>query len=65
MENDEKKYEDIIKLLTGLKKVNAPENFETDLLRRINSEKFSKKEIVQDIKEVVDIVKSGKEIVSG
>ena len=44
MENDEKKYEDIIKSLKGLKKVNAPENFEADLQRRLNSEKFSKEE---------------------
>jgi len=44
MENDEKKYEDIIKSLKGLQKVNAPENFESDLQRRINFEKFSKEE---------------------
>jgi len=44
MENDEKKYEDVIKSLKGLKEVKAPENFEADLQRRINSEKFSKKE---------------------
>jgi hypothetical protein len=44
MENQEKKYEDVIKALKGLKKVNAPENFEADLKRRINSEKFPEKE---------------------
>jgi len=44
MENDEKKYEDIIKSLKGLQQVKPPENFEADLQRRINSEKFSKKE---------------------
>ena len=44
MENDEKKYEDVIKALKGLKEINAPENFEADLNRRINSEKFSKEE---------------------
>ena len=44
MENDEKKYEDVIKALKGLQQVKAPENFEADLQRRINSEKFSKKE---------------------
>jgi len=44
MENDEKKYEDVIKALKGLKEINAPENFEADLKRRINSEKFSKEE---------------------
>ena len=45
MENEEKKYEDVIKALKGLKKVNAPENFEADLKRRINSEKFTEKEL--------------------
>ena len=44
MENDEKKYEDVIKALKGLKEVKAPENFEADLQRRINSKKFSKEE---------------------
>jgi len=44
MENDEKKYEDVIKALKGLKEVKAPANFEADLQRRINSEKFSRKE---------------------
>jgi hypothetical protein len=44
MENDEKKYEDVIKALKGLKEVKAFENFEADLQRKINSEKFSKEE---------------------
>ena len=44
MENEEKKYEEIIKALKNLKKVNAPENFEADLKRRINSEKSPEKE---------------------
>lgn len=44
MENDEKKYEDVIKALNGLQEVKAPANFEADLQRRINSEKFSKQE---------------------
>ncbi|MCW8809490.1 MAG: hypothetical protein OQJ93_03650 [Ignavibacteriaceae bacterium] len=44
MKNDEKKYEDVIKALKGLKEVKAPDNFEADLKRRINSEKFSKEE---------------------
>ena len=44
MENDEKKYQDVIKELKGLKEVNAPANFEVDLQRKINSEKFSKQE---------------------
>jgi len=42
MKNDEKKYEDVIKALKGMQQVNAPANFETDLQRRINHEKFSK-----------------------
>jgi hypothetical protein len=44
MENDEKKYEDVIKALKDLKEVKAPANFEADIKRRINSEKFSNKE---------------------
>jgi hypothetical protein len=44
MENDEKKYEDVIKALKGLREVKAPANFEADLQRRINLEKFSKEE---------------------
>lgn len=44
MENDEKKFEDVIKVLKGLQEVKAPANFEADLQRRINSEKFSKEE---------------------
>jgi len=44
MANDEKKYEDVIKALKGLQEVKAPVNFEADLQRRINSEKFSKEE---------------------
>jgi hypothetical protein len=44
MENDEKKYEEVIKTLKGLQEVKAPANFEADLQRRINSEKLSKEE---------------------
>lgn len=44
MENDDKKYEDVIKALKGLQEVKAPANFEADLQRRINSEKFLKEE---------------------
>lgn len=44
MENGEKKYEDVIKALEGLQEVKAPANFEADLKRRINQEKFSKEE---------------------
>ncbi len=44
MENDEKKYEDVIKALKGLQEVKAPANFEADLQRRIKQGKFSKEE---------------------
>ena len=44
MENDEKKYQKVINTLKNLKEVKAPENFEADLRRRINSERFSNKE---------------------
>ncbi len=44
MENDEKKYKDVIKALKSLQEVKAPANFEADLQRRINQEKFSKEE---------------------
>ncbi len=44
MENDEKKYEEVIKSLKGLQEVKAPVNFEADLQQRINSEKFSNEE---------------------
>lgn len=44
MENDEKKYEDVIKALKGLQEVKAPANFEADLQRRINQGKFPKEE---------------------
>ncbi|MGB5289434.1 MAG: hypothetical protein WBN42_13185 [Ignavibacteriaceae bacterium] len=44
MENDEKKYKDVINALRNLQEVKAPANFEADLQRRINSEKFSKEE---------------------
>ena len=44
MQNDEKKYEDVIKALKGMQKVKAPENFEANLQRKINSEKYTKEE---------------------
>ena len=56
MENDEKKYEDVIKALKGLQEVKAPANFEADLQRRINSENISKEEkksFWQNMKEVL------------
>ena len=42
--NDEKKYEKVIKDLKNLQQVKAPANFEADLKRRINSEKFKTEE---------------------
>jgi len=44
VENDEKKYEDVIKTLKGLQEVKAPVNFEANLQRKINSEKFQNEE---------------------
>ncbi len=38
--DDELQYEDLIKNLKGIKKIDAPEYFETDLMRKINSGKF-------------------------
>ena len=43
MMNDEKKYNDVIKTLKGLQQVKAPPNFEANLKRKLNEEKFSKK----------------------
>lgn len=39
--NDEKQYEAVIKILKGLPAVNASPDFEMNLKRRINSEKYS------------------------
>ncbi|GBD86895.1 hypothetical protein BMS3Abin03_00819 [bacterium BMS3Abin03] len=44
MENNEKKYEDVIKTLKGLQQVKASPNFEAGLKRRLNEEKYSKEE---------------------
>jgi len=44
MIDDEKKYDDLIKTLKGLQQVKAPPNFETDLKRRLNAEKYAKEE---------------------
>jgi len=44
MENNEKKYEDVIKTLKGLQQVKAAPNFEADLKRRLNEEKYGKEE---------------------
>jgi len=42
MIDDEKKYDDLIKTLKGLQQVKAPANFEADLKRRLNAEKYAK-----------------------
>jgi hypothetical protein len=42
--DDELKYKDVINSLKGLQKVNAPQNFETNLTRRINLLGSEKKE---------------------
>ena len=44
MINDEKKYDDLIKTLKGLQQVKASPNFEADLQRRLNADKYAKKE---------------------
>jgi hypothetical protein len=44
MNHDENKYNDLIKTLKSLQKVKAHPNFETDLKRRLNVEKYEKKE---------------------
>jgi len=42
-DNDEKKYSDLIKNLNQLQEVKAPADFEADLMRKINSEKYKEK----------------------
>lgn len=42
MTEDEKKYEDVISTLKGLQQVKAHPNFEADLKRRLNTEKYAK-----------------------
>jgi hypothetical protein len=44
MIDDEKKYDDLIKTLKDLQQVKASPNFEADLKRRLNEEKYAKKE---------------------
>lgn len=41
--NEEKDFRDVIQLLKKLPQVNAPSNFEADLKRRINREKYASK----------------------
>ncbi len=43
LNDDELKYKNVINALKGLQEVKAPNNFEADLMRRINSEKFEEK----------------------
>jgi hypothetical protein len=43
MMNDEKKYDDVIKTLKSLQQVKAPQNFEADLKRKLNEEKYGAK----------------------
>ncbi len=44
MIDDEKKYDNLIKTLKGLQQVKARPNFEADLKRRLNAEKYGKEE---------------------
>ena len=44
MIDDEKKYDDLIKTLKSLQQVKASPNFEADLKRRLNTEKYAKEE---------------------
>jgi hypothetical protein len=44
MIDDENKYDDLIKTLKGLQQVKAAPNFEADLKRRLNAEKYVKEE---------------------
>ncbi|MGB5850582.1 MAG: hypothetical protein WBH40_18985 [Ignavibacteriaceae bacterium] len=44
MIDDEKKHIEVIKTLNGLQQVKAPPNFEADLKRRLNAEKYAKEE---------------------
>lgn len=46
MENNEKKYEEVIRTLKGLQQVKAAPNFEADLKRRLNEKKYGKDEIL-------------------
>ncbi len=42
LNDDELKYKNVINTLKGLPKVNAPGNFEADLMRRINSDRLGR-----------------------
>ncbi len=43
VKDDDKKYNDVIKTLNQLQEVKAPADFEADLMRKINSEKYKEK----------------------
>ena len=43
VKDDDKKYSDLIKNLNQLQEVKAPNNFEAELMRKINSEKYKEK----------------------
>ena len=43
VKDDDKKYSDVIKTLKQLQKVKAPADFEAELMRKINSEKYKEK----------------------
>ena len=43
VKDDDKKYNDVIKTLNQLHEVKAPADFEADLMRKINSEKYKEK----------------------
>ena len=42
LNNEDSRYDDVVKTLKGLQKVSAPSNFEADLMRKINTGKFEK-----------------------
>ena len=43
VKDDDKKYNDVIKTLNQLQEVKAPANFEAELMRKINSERYREK----------------------
>lgn len=49
MENDELKYKVVINSLRNLRKIQAPNNFEADLMRKINSPQAEKQKSLFDL----------------
>lgn len=49
MENDDLKYKEVINLLRNLRKIQAPNNFEADLMRKINSPQAEKQKSLFDL----------------